>query len=60
MLWQVSEGVNEAGIDFYNALLDTLEAANITTYVTLYHWYLPQVGCTLCGAWQRAVLQPRQ
>lgn len=34
--------VNQAGLDFYIQLLDTLKARNIKAYVTLYHWDLPQ------------------
>jgi beta-glucosidase len=34
--------VNQAGIDFYSRLVDGLLAANITPFVTLYHWDLPQ------------------
>jgi beta-glucosidase len=34
--------VNEAGIDFYSRLVDSLLEAGITPYVTLFHWDLPQ------------------
>jgi beta-glucosidase len=34
--------VNPRGIDFYSRLVDTLLEANITPFVTLYHWDLPQ------------------
>ena len=34
--------VNERGLDFYDRLVDALLEANITSFVTLYHWDLPQ------------------
>ena len=34
--------VNPAGISFYDRLVDALLGADITPFVTLYHWDLPQ------------------
>ncbi|MBB5800666.1 beta-glucosidase [Saccharothrix ecbatanensis] len=34
--------VNQAGLDFYSRLVDALLEKNITPWLTLYHWDLPQ------------------
>jgi len=42
--------INQAGLDFYSALVDALLAAEIEPYITLYHWDLPQALQDL-GGW---------
>lgn len=34
-------GINQRGLDFYDRLVDSLLAANIRPYVTLFHWDYP-------------------
>jgi beta-glucosidase len=41
--------VNPKGLDYYHRVLDELLANNITPYVTLFHWDLPQA---LPNGWQ--------
>jgi beta-glucosidase len=43
---------NEAGIAYYNRVLDELLAAGIQPYATLFHWDLPQALEDQVGGWQ--------
>lgn len=42
ILPQGTGAVNAAGLDFYDRLVDSLLAAKIRPFLTLYHWDLPQ------------------
>ncbi len=42
--------INKKGIDFYNKLIDTCLSLQITPWITLYHWDLPQC-LENCGGW---------
>ena len=44
--------VNEAGVDFYQRLVDCLLEHNITPYIALFHWDTPQALENLYGSWQ--------
>ncbi len=48
--------VNPAGLDFYDRLVEALLAANITPFITLYHWDLPQALQEEGGWADRAVV----
>lgn len=43
--------VNQAGIDFYNRLINTLIKNGITPWITLFHWDLPQQLEDDVGGW---------
>lgn len=45
--------VNQKGIEFYNNLINELIAANITPYITLFHWDYPQ-ALQNKGAWMNS------
>lgn len=51
ILPQGDGAVNEAGLDFYDRLVDALLAAHIEPLATLYHWDLPQALQDRQGGW---------
>jgi beta-glucosidase len=50
-------GVNEAGLDFYDRLVDELLANGIEPFVTLFHWDTPQALEDLGGWRERATAE---
>ena len=44
--------VNQAGVDFYEAIIDECLKYNIEPMVTLYHWDLPQALEDAYGGWE--------
>ncbi len=49
--------INQAGLDFYDRLVDALMAANIQPFATLYHWDLPQALQDKGGWANRAIIE---
>lgn len=47
---RISDGIEQAGIDYYNNLIDGLLAEGIEPFITLYHWDLP-MGLQADGGW---------
>jgi len=45
------KGINEAGVEFYNDLIDALLENDIEPFITLYHWDLPQALEDKYGGW---------
>uniref|UniRef100_A0A3Q2CJ91 beta-glucosidase n=1 Tax=Cyprinodon variegatus TaxID=28743 RepID=A0A3Q2CJ91_CYPVA len=50
--------INQAGLDYYNKVVDALIAANIQPQVTLYHWDLPQALQDV-GGWENETIIER-
>ncbi|MFK7994477.1 MAG: GH1 family beta-glucosidase [Granulosicoccus sp.] len=49
--------INQAGVDFYNNLINGCVQRNIKVYVTLYHWDLPQYLADMGGWTNRATAE---
>lgn len=49
--------VNQAGLDFYDRLVDSLLEAGIVPFVTLYHWDLPQALQDKGGWGNRSIVE---
>lgn len=45
-----THSVNQAGIDYYNKIIDSLLASGIEPWITIYHWDLPH-ELELKGGW---------
>uniref|UniRef100_A0A3B3XC26 Lactase n=1 Tax=Poecilia mexicana TaxID=48701 RepID=A0A3B3XC26_9TELE len=50
--------INQAGLNYYKKLVDSLIAANINPQVTLYHWDLPQALQDV-GGWENETIIQR-
>jgi beta-glucosidase len=54
-----TDAVNQAGLDFYDRLVDALLAKGIEPFATLYHWDLPQALQDNVGGWpDRGIVEP--
>lgn len=51
--------VNKKGVEFYDRLIDELLKANITPYITLFHWDLPQALEDKYGGWRSKEVSKR-